>query len=130
MLDDQPARRLQLRVEPELVHHLEHDALVVARLLEILLPFLDDIVVGGAGERRRVHLDATPLGLQRLVQELGDLFVLHESLLVGDFVRADPPRAGKGCAAVRAAYAVGGSAGFSCASTRGRVQACGSGLTR
>ena len=66
--DDQPPRRVQIRIEPKLVHHLEHDALVVASLFEVLLPFLLEVGIHDAGERRRVNLDAAPLGLQRLIQ--------------------------------------------------------------
>ena len=70
--------RLQIGIEPELVHHLEDDALVVPGLLEILLPFFLEVGIDDALECGLINLDAAPFGLQRLIQKLGDLFVLHD----------------------------------------------------
>ena len=83
---------LGLRIELERLEQLEHDLLVVLGLLEILLPFLLQLVVLDAAERRLVHGDAALLGLERLIEELVDLFHLqglgHGRYLVSGLVVA------------------------------------------
>src|SRR5262245_24228513 len=69
--------RLGLGIEAHLLHHLEHDLLVRTRLLEILLPLFLELVVDRALERGLVDLNTALLGLESLIQELRDLFVLH-----------------------------------------------------
>ena len=43
---------------------------MLLRLVEILLPFLPEIGVLHAAERRLVDLDASLLGFERLIEEL------------------------------------------------------------
>ena len=73
--------RLRLGIELEPREDVFDDAHVVLRLLEVLLPFLLEVVVHGAAERRLVDLHAAELGLEGLVEQLVDFFVLHEPLL-------------------------------------------------
>ena len=50
MADDLAPRRFSLRDESELLHHLEHDLLVIPSLLQVLFPLLPKIVVDDALE--------------------------------------------------------------------------------
>ena len=52
MAHDPAARRLLLGVEPELLEKRLHDLDVALRLLQILLPFLAQLIVADAGKRR------------------------------------------------------------------------------
>jgi hypothetical protein len=65
--NDLPPGRVGLRVETDRRKHLEHDALVVARLLEVLLPLLPQVIVAGAAERGLVDLDPAHFCLERLI---------------------------------------------------------------
>src|SRR4029434_7745440 len=77
MANDLSTRCLRVGIEPQLVYDLTDNLLVLAGLLQVLLPFLFEVCTDSAPERRLVDLDAALLRLQRLVQQLGDLFVLH-----------------------------------------------------
>ena len=79
-----PPGGLGIWVELERLEQLQDDLLVVLGLLEILLPFLLQLVVLRAAERRLVDCDTALLRLERLIEELMDLFHLqglgHRSL--------------------------------------------------
>jgi hypothetical protein len=75
--NDLSPRRFFLGVESELAHHLENDLLVVSGLIEILLPLFLEVGIDGTLESRLIDLDAALLGLQRLIQQFGNLFVLQ-----------------------------------------------------
>jgi hypothetical protein len=73
--DDQPPRGLNLWIQLKPREDVLHDAHVVLRLLEVLLPFLLEVVVHGAAERGLVDLHATQLGLEGLVEQLVGFFM-------------------------------------------------------
>jgi hypothetical protein len=75
--NDLSPRCFFLGVESELAHHLENDLLVVSGLIEILLPLFLEVGIDGTLESRLIDLDAALLGLQRLIQQFGNLFVLQ-----------------------------------------------------
>src|SRR4029079_16245443 len=77
--NDLPPWRVGLRVEAYRRKHLEHDPLVVARLLEVPLPLFPQVIVAGTPERGLVDLDPAHFRLERLIKELC-LFFFHIDL--------------------------------------------------
>src|SRR5439155_1665977 len=74
---DFASRRLGLRVETAPLEHAAENLHVVLGLLEIFFPLLFELLVLGAAQRGRVNLHAAQLRLQRLVQKLVDLWLVH-----------------------------------------------------
>jgi hypothetical protein len=75
--DDQPSGCLDRRVEIQRLEDPEDDPLVRAGLLEIRLPLFLELFVDHAAEGGLVHLDAALFGLQSLIQQLGELVLVH-----------------------------------------------------
>ena len=69
-------------IEPEGVEDPEHHDLMVCRLLQILGPFLLQLIVLRALHRVLVHLDAAPLRFERLEQQLVEPVLFHVVLLI------------------------------------------------
>ena len=73
----EPSGRLGRGIESEPLDQILEHRCVVLGLLEILLPLLLEIVVHGALDGGPIDLDATLLGLDRLVEKLVELLILH-----------------------------------------------------
>ena len=75
--DDLAARGGLLGVDPERFAHVHELLFVLARLVEVLLPFLLEVVVHDALERVLIDLDSAPLVFERLQNQLVQLFLVQ-----------------------------------------------------
>src|SRR3954447_19600839 len=77
MAHDAAAGRLHLGIDAERLADFDERTLVLARLLQIAVPFFAKRIGDGAFDRGLVDLDAASLMLERLQQELIQLFLVH-----------------------------------------------------
>ncbi len=61
------ALRILVRIQSQFFENAGQDVDVVSSLAQIFFPFLRQVTVDGASERRFIHQDATLFCLQRLV---------------------------------------------------------------
>src|SRR5688572_20768932 len=79
LADDRSSRRFRLRVKADGGEDASNDLFVVLRLFQVLLPFFLKFRVLGASDGVGIDLLTAHFRLQRLVEKLLDLFVVHVS---------------------------------------------------
>src|SRR6266542_3374964 len=85
MTNHEPARRLGVGVEPELLDEPVDDLHVTLRLLEVPFPFFLEVVIHHASQRGLVDENSPLLAFESLKEQLRDMFLvdLHGAISLG-----------------------------------------------